>query len=65
MLIRAGIGQWLSVRLRAGWSGIRALAGAGNFSFYHRVQTVSGSHSVSYTMGTGGSFPGSKLAGAW
>jgi hypothetical protein len=29
------------------------------------VQTGSGVHPTSYTMGTGGSFPGGKAAGAW
>jgi hypothetical protein len=40
-------------------------AGAGNFSLHHRVQNVSGAHSASYQMGTSGSFPGGKVAGAW
>jgi len=31
----------------------------------HRVQTGSGAHPLTYTMGTGGSFPGGKTAGAW
>jgi hypothetical protein len=38
---------------------------AGNFSPHHRVQTDSGAHPASYQMGAGGSFPGSKEAGAW
>jgi hypothetical protein len=29
-------------------------AGAGNFSLHHRVQTGSGAHPASYTMGNGG-----------
>jgi hypothetical protein len=45
--------------------GFRILAGAGNFSLRHHVQTGSGAHPVSYPMGTGGSFPGGKAAGAW
>jgi hypothetical protein len=44
--------------------GVRFPAGAGNFSLRHRVQTGSGAHAASYAMGTGGSFPGSKAAGA-
>jgi hypothetical protein len=44
--------------------GIRVPAGAGNFSLRHRVQTDSGAHPVSHPMGTGGSFPGGKAAGA-
>jgi hypothetical protein len=33
--------------------GVRVLAGAWNFSLYHRVQTGSGVHPASYPMGTG------------
>jgi hypothetical protein len=36
----------------------------GNFSLHHCVQNGSGAHPASYTMGTGGSFPGDKAAGA-
>jgi hypothetical protein len=43
---------------------VRFLAGAGNFSLYHRVQNGSGTHPVSYPTGTRGSFPGGKVAGA-
>jgi hypothetical protein len=38
--------------------------GAGNFSLHHRVQNGSGAHPASYLMGTTGSFPGGKVAGA-
>jgi hypothetical protein len=41
------------------------LVGAGNFSLHHRVQNGSGAHPASYPMGTRGSFPGGKAAGAW
>jgi hypothetical protein len=34
------------------------------FSFLHIVQTGSGVHPASYPMGTGGSFPRGKAAGA-
>jgi hypothetical protein len=34
------------------------------FSLLHVVQTGSGVHPTSYPMGTGGSFPGDKAAGA-
>jgi hypothetical protein len=34
------------------------------FSFLHIVQTDSGAHPASYTMGTGGSFPEGKTARA-
>jgi hypothetical protein len=45
-------------------SGARVSAGAGNFSFHHRVQTGSGTHPASYPMGSRGSFPGGKAAGS-
>jgi hypothetical protein len=46
-------------------SRVRFPAGAGNsFSIHHRVQNGSGVHSASYPMGTRGSFPGGKVAGA-
>jgi hypothetical protein len=44
--------------------GVRFSTGAGNFSLRHRVQTGSGAHPASYSIGTGGSFPGGKAAGA-
>jgi hypothetical protein len=45
-------------------SGVRLLAGAGNFSLHHRVQNGSGAHPASYPTGIRGSFPGVKAAGA-
>jgi len=39
--------------------------GAGNFSLRHRVQTGSAAHPASYSIGSGGSFPGGKAAGTW
>jgi hypothetical protein len=45
-------------------SRVRFPVGAGNFSLHHRVQTGSGTHPTSYPMGTRGSFPGGKAAGA-
>jgi hypothetical protein len=46
-------------------SRVRFLTGAGNFSLHHRVQNGSGVHPASYPMGTRGSSPGDKAAGAW
>jgi hypothetical protein len=46
-------------------SRVRFPAGAGKFSLHHGVQNGSGAHPVSYSMGTRGSFPGGKAAGAW
>jgi hypothetical protein len=45
-------------------SRVRFPAGAGNFSLHYRVQNGSGAHPASYLMGTEGSFPGGKAAGA-
>jgi hypothetical protein len=45
-------------------SGVRIPMRAGNFSLHHRVQDGSMAHPVSYPMGTVGSFPGGKAAGA-
>jgi len=47
-----------------GWMGVQVLAGVGNFSLHHHVQTRSGAHTASHTMGNRGSFPGGKVAGA-
>jgi hypothetical protein len=43
---------------------VQDLAGAGNFSLHHHVQTSSGVHPASYPMGNRGSFPGGKVASA-
>jgi hypothetical protein len=59
------IAQWHGAGPRAGWSGFRAPAGAGNFSLHHRIQTDSGAHSASYPIGTRDSFPRGKTARAW
>jgi hypothetical protein len=49
-----------------GWAtGFRFSAGAGTFSPRCRVQTGFETHVTSHPMGTGGSFPGDKAAGAW
>jgi hypothetical protein len=45
-------------------SRVRFPAGNRNFSLHYRVQNGSGAHSASYPMGTRGSFPGDKAAGA-
>jgi hypothetical protein len=43
---------------------VRVPAEVGHFSLHHSVQTGSGAHPASYTMGTSGSFSGGKAAGA-
>jgi hypothetical protein len=60
----AGTAQWYIAGLWAGWLEVRVLAGAGNFSLYHHVQTGSGSHTFSYSVDTRSSFPAGKAAGA-
>jgi hypothetical protein len=65
LLSGAGIAQWYSAGLRAGWSGVRVQVGGGNFSPHLRVHTGSGNHPASYPMGTGDSSPGGKAAGTW
>jgi hypothetical protein len=45
-------------------SRVQFLAGARNLSLHHCVQNGSGAHPASYPMGTRGSFPGGKAAGA-
>jgi hypothetical protein len=64
-MAEAGLAQWYGAGVRAGWSGVRFLAGAGNFCLHHRFQTDSGAHPASYSMSTRASFPGGKAAGAW
>jgi len=39
------------------------LAGAGNYSLQHHMQTGSGAHPASYPTDNTGSFPGGKAAG--
>jgi hypothetical protein len=60
----SSVGIALRYRLDDRGSTFRFPAGAGNISLHHRVQNDSGAHAPSYPMGTRGSFPGSKEAGA-
>jgi hypothetical protein len=43
----------------------RSIPGRDGIFFRHRVQTDSGAHPASYTVGIGGSFSRVKAAGAW
>jgi hypothetical protein len=48
-----------------GWTvGVLFPVRARDLFVLHSVQNGSGGHPASYKMGTGGSFPGSKVAGA-
>jgi hypothetical protein len=60
----SSVGIALSYKLHDRGSRVRFPAGTGNFSLYHRIQNGSGAHSASHPMGTRGSFPGGKAAGA-
>jgi hypothetical protein len=60
----ARIAQRYIAGLRAGWSAVRVPLGAGNFPRHHRVQTGSGEHPSSYSLGTRGSFP-AEVKNAW
>jgi hypothetical protein len=60
----SSVGITLGYRLADRGSRIRFPVGAGNFSLHHCVQNGSGAHPASYPVGTRGSFPGGKAAGA-
>jgi hypothetical protein len=62
--MHSSVGIALGYGLDDRGSRIRFPAGAVNFSLHHRVQDGSGAHPTSYPMGTRGSFPGDKAAGA-
>jgi hypothetical protein len=53
------------VGVATGWKARVRFPAVQDFSFLHSVQTGSGTQPASYPMGTGGSFPGGKAAGAW
>jgi hypothetical protein len=59
----SSVGITLGYGLDDRCSRVRFPVGAGNV-FLHRVQNGSGAHPASYPMGTRGSFPGNKAAGA-
>jgi hypothetical protein len=53
------------ISIHTGWmAGVRFPARARDFYFLHRFQIESAAHPASYSVGTGGSFPGGKAAGA-
>jgi hypothetical protein len=60
----SSVGIALGYGLDERGSCVRFPAGARNFSLHHRVQNGAGAHQASYPMGTRGSFPGGKEAGA-
>jgi hypothetical protein len=60
----SSLGTALGYGLDDRGSRVRLSVRTGNFSLHHRVQNGSGAHPASYPMGTEGSFPGGKAAGA-
>jgi hypothetical protein len=60
----SSVGIALSYGMDELGSGVRFSVGAGNFSLHYHIQNGSGAHPASYPMGTRGSFPGGKAAGA-
>jgi hypothetical protein len=66
VIIGAEIAQSV-LRLATGWMTEGSVLGSRygqEYSLLHVVQTGSGVHQTSHTMGTGGSFLGGKAAGA-
>jgi hypothetical protein len=61
----SSVGIALGYGLEDRGSKVRFPVGAGNFSLHNSVQKGSGAHPASYPMGTRGSFPEGKTAGAW
>jgi hypothetical protein len=53
----------IEARLQAGWSRVRILAGARDFSLFKNIQTVSGTHPASFSVAMGILSQG-KTAGA-
>jgi hypothetical protein len=60
----SSVGTALGYGLDDWGSRVRFPAGTGNFSPHHRVQNGPEAQAASYPMGTRGSFPGDKAAGA-
>jgi hypothetical protein len=54
-----------NARYNNGWTPRVRFPAVQDFSLLHSVHTEAGVHTASYIMGTGGSFPGGKAAGAW
>jgi hypothetical protein len=66
-LVQLNHGSWVSTvtRLQAGRQSFDSWQGLGCFSLRQRAQAGSRAHPDSCSIGTGGSFPGSKAAGLW
>jgi hypothetical protein len=60
----SSVGIALGYGLEVWGSRVRFPAVAGNSSLHRRVQNGSEAHPVSYSMGSRGSYPGGKAAGA-
>jgi hypothetical protein len=67
-IVQTGKSRDSAVRIATGyglgdpWVGVKESRQDQEFSLLHSVQTGSGAHPASYTMGTGSSFPGGKAA---
>jgi hypothetical protein len=65
IIVYSSVGIALGYGLDDCVSRVRFPTGVGNFSLlYYHVQNGSGAHPASYPMGTRGSFPGDRAAGA-
>jgi hypothetical protein len=62
--VDSSVGIALGYGLDDRGSKVRFPEGAGKFSLHHRVQNGSRAHPASYSMDTGGSFPGGKAVEA-
>jgi hypothetical protein len=63
-ILEAGIPQWYSAGLQAGWLGVQVLAGAGNFTLRQHVHTGSEAPPSLLSNEYQGLFPWGKAAGA-
>jgi hypothetical protein len=61
----SSVGIALGYGLNDRGSRVRFPAGVRNFPIHHRLQNGSTAHPTSYPMGTRGSLPVGKVAGAW
>jgi hypothetical protein len=63
--IRLGLSSKDQIQEMSAFNSITIPGRGWEFFSHHRVQNGSGAHPASNPMGTRGSFPGGKAAGAW